>query len=279
MAQGIMQSVAPCDDAGKVLESAADERARSLRFAMSPNLSDLPTDQLQLKAEIELALSAIRGLYPGAEGEAEFRPYFVQITGAAQVGLVGDACYPEVGKQALAGIVADLIDQEGGEVKNKHLRALAVRSLKLSGPLFIGYLIFRLLGSSRAYTSVRQLLSTLYLDPQMVASFMVMLVGCLMGVTLSYAARTTVLSLKDLVTPDIERLRPYARLLVSAGWTLLIGYLVALDMISFEIGDISTKKFGSQPMVAFILGAVCGLSNLTLPGVVSKKVGETFPTK
>ena len=279
VAKGIMQSVAPSDETGNAVLSPADQKARTLRFAINPALSDLPNDQLQLKAEIELALSAIQRLYPGEDGEAEFRPYFVQIAGAAQVGLVGEACYPEVGKQALAGIVADLIDQEGGDVKNKQLQALAVRSAKLSAPLLALYVLFRLLDSSTACAPLRWFMSTLLLNPQAVACFMVMLVGCFMGVTLSYAARTTVLSLKDLVTPDVERLRPYARLLVSAAWTLLVGYLIALDMIAIEIGGVSTKNFATQPMIAFVLGAVCGLSNLTLPGVVSKKVAESLPGK
>ena len=279
MAKGIMQSIAPSDDSGNVVASPADQKARTLRFALNPDLSDLPNDQLQLKAEIELALSAIQRLYPGEQGEAEFRPYFVQIAGAAQVGLVGDTCYPEVGKQALGGIIADLIDQEGGDVKNKQLQALASRSLRLSVPLLALYILFRLLDSPTAYAPLRWFLSALLLNPQTVACFMIMLVGSLLGVTLSYAAHTTVLSLKDLVTPDVERLRPYARLLVSAAWTLLVGYLVALGMVAIEIGGVSTKSFGTQPMIAFVLGVVCGLSNLTLPGVVSKKVADALPGK
>jgi hypothetical protein len=277
VAQGFLQSIAPCDDAGNVIATPADPKARSLRFAASPNVADPPQDQLELKADVESALSAIQRIYPDSLNEADFRRYFVRIAGAAQVGLVGASCYSELGKQALSGVISDLIDQEGAQVKNKHLRALAVRSVYLSIPLLILYVIFRFFIESTGL--LRHHLGILFLSADMVSSFVIMLAGCLLGVTLSYAARTTILTLKDLTTPDVEQLRPYSRLLVSAGWALLFGYLVVLDVFVIQIGSFSTNTFATNPMVAFVLGAVCGLSNLTLPGVVSKKAAETLSLK
>lgn len=277
MAQGFLQSIAPCDDAGNVVSSPADATARSLRFAVGANVADPPQDQLELKADVESALSVIQRLYPAPSSEADFRRYFVRIAGAAQVGLVGAACFPDVGKQALSGVVSDLIDQEGSQVKNKHLRALAQRSAVLSVPLIALYFACRFLIEGNAY--MRHTLSLLFINPEMVSSFLILLSGCLMGVTLSYAARTTILTLRDLTTPDTERLRPYSRLLVSAGWSLLFGCLIVLDVFVIQIGAFSTKTFATNPLVAFVLGSVCGLSNLTLPGVVSKKAAEALSLK
>lgn len=277
MAQGFLQSIAPCDDAGNVVSSPADAAARSLRFAVGTNIADPPQDQLELKADIESVLSVIQRIYPTPSGEADFRRYFVRIAGAAQVGLVGATCFPDVGKQALSSTVSDLIDQEGAQVKNKQLRALALRSALLSLPLIVLYLAFRCLIEGNAAT--QHALKLLFINPEMASSFMVLLLGCLMGVTLSYAARTTTLTIKDLTTPDTERLKPYSRLLVSAGWSLLFGCLIVLDVFVIQIGAFSTKTFATNPLVAFVLGSVCGLSNLTLPSVVSKKAAEALSLK
>ena len=277
MPQGFLQSIAPCDDVGNVVATPADPKARSLRFAVGGSVADPPQDQLELKADVESALSAIQRLYPDHQNEIDFRRYFVRITGAAQVGLVGATCYPEVGKQALNGVVSDLIDQEGSQVKNLHLKALAVRSVWLSVPLVLIYVTFRLLIKSNGWLNHH--LISLFLNPEMISSFVIMTVGCLLGVTLSYAARTTILTLKDLTTPDVERLRPFSRLLVSAGWAVLFGYLVVLDVFVIQIGSFSTKTFATDPVVAFVLGVICGLSNLTLPGVVAKKAADTLSLK
>lgn len=277
MAEGFLQSVAPSDEEGNVTQSAADPKARTLRFAINPVVKEPPKEQLELKQSVESALSAIQRLYPDPANEKDFRRYFVQIAGAAQVGLVGNPAYPDVGKLALAGTVSELIDQEGGRVKNKHLRDLASHGAKLSGPLLVCYLFVRLLDHPNSW--LRNLLDSLFVVQVTVSSFLVMLVGCFLGVTLSYAARTTTLTLGDLVMPDAERLSPIVRLLVSAGWAIIFGYFLSLEVVVFQVGIVTTKSFGSQPALAFLLGAMCGLSNLTLPGAVLKKVSDLLPAK
>jgi hypothetical protein len=277
VADGFLQSVAPCDDDGNVTQGPADSKARTLRFAINPSVKEPPKDQLELKQGVESALSAIRRLYPDPANEKDFRSYFVQLAGAAQVGLVGSPAYPDVGKLALAGIVSDLIDHEGGRIKNKHLRDLAVQSAWLSAPLLISYCLICVIGSPKS--GLEKLLKSLYIVPITASSFLVMLVGCFLGVTLSYAARTTTLTLADLLAPDTERLRPIVRLLVSAGWAVIIGYFLSLEVVVFQVGDVTTRVFGFQPSLAFLLGAMCGLSNLTLPGSVLKKVNELLPGK
>lgn len=277
MADGFLQSVAPSDEDGNVTQSTADSKARTLRFAINPNVKEPPKDQLELKQSVESALSAIRRLYPDPANDKDFRRYFVQIAGAAQVGLVGSPAYPDVGKLALAGTVSDLIDHEGGRIKNKHLKDLAVQSAKLSAPLLVAYFLICLINSTTS--GLEKLLDVLGVAPSTASSFLIMLVGCFLGVTLSYAARTTTLTLSDLVTPDTERLHPIVRLLVSGGWAVVFGYFLSLEIVAFQVGAVTTKSFGSQPSLAFLLGAMCGLSNLTLPGAVLKKVNDLLPGK
>lgn len=278
MAEGFQQSVSPCDESGEnVFTSAADPAARTLRFAINPNVKEPPKEQLELKQNVQSALSAIQRLYPSPADERNFRRYFVQIAGAAQVGLVGNPAYPDVGKQALASTVAELIDQEGERIKHKHLRDLAVKSWQLSVPLVAVYVFTRLMDFPNSW--LRDLFERLYLLPLAVSCFAVMLIGCFLGVILSYAARTTTLSLSDLVTPDTDRLRPIVRLLVSATWAVIFGYFLTLKVVVFQVGSLSTEVFGSQPALAFLLGAIFGLSNLTLPGSVMKKIGDLLPGK
>lgn len=275
--QGICSSVAPCDESGTIYASASDPNARSLKFAIDAGLAAAPKDQMDLKGSVELALTAIQRLYNGKNCEPTFRRYFVQIASAAQVGLVGANAHPDVAKQALSAAVADLIDEEGGKVKNAHLRDLASSAWHLSIPLLLVYFLVRVFVGDGS--PLRDWMVRLDLHPLAVTCFMVMLVGCFVGVVLSYAARTTTMGLSDIVNPDADQFRPVVRLAVSGGWTLLVGYLLALEIVVLKFGPVSSEKFVSQPMLAFLIGSVCGLTNLTLPGSVMKKMSDLLPLK
>lgn len=279
VAAGICQAVVPCDEAGNPIPNATDPKARTLSFEIDPKLVDAPKDQMTLKGSVELALTAIRRLYPGAENEPTFRRYFVQIAGAAQVGLAGMSAHPDVATQALSSTVADLIDTEGARIKNGHLRDLAQSAWTLSWPLLTVYLIARGVVGVDPKSLVYQWLLGLDVHPLAVSCFMVMLVGCFLGVVLSYAARTTVMGLTDIVSPDTDQLRPVVRLAVSGGWTVLVGYLLSLEIVVLKFGPASSQEFVDKPMLAFLIGAICGLTNLTLPGSVMKKVSDLLPLK
>ena len=234
---------------------------------------------MDLKGSIELALTAIQRLYVDPQREPTFRRYFVQIAGAAQIGLVGSTAHPDVAKQALSASVADLIDEEGGRIKNTHLRDLALSAAKLSLPLIAAYFLAGVVVDRSSAGPFHQWMVNLHFYPLAVMCFVAMLVGCFVGVVLSYAARTTSMGLGDLVNPDTDQLRPFVRLAVSGGWTLLVGYLLALEIVVLTFGPVSSKDFISQPMLAFLIGSVCGLTNLTLPGSVMKKMSDLLPLK
>lgn len=247
-----------------------------MRFAIDPTVQVPPKDQLELKQSAEAALVAIQRLYPDAVNERDFRRYFVQIVGAAQVGLVGNPAFPDVGKQSLAGTVGELIDQEGARIKHRHLCELTGAGAAIAALLLLLYVVAGFAVSFKPWLGV---LREFDIVPKTVACFAIMLVGCCLGVILSYAARTTTLGLADLVTPDSHQLRPLVRLLVSCGWAMVFAYFLTLEIVVFQVGDISTSSFRTQPTLAFLLGVIFGLSNLTLPGAVMKKVGDLLPGK
>ena len=280
VAQGICRAIAPSDTNGAVVPQASDPAARTIKFIPDPDVSVPSQDQLSLKGTVEHALSAISRLFPDPMQESKFRPYFVQLISVAQVGLVGPQALPEIAKPALDATIADLIDDQGASIKNAHLAELTRIASCSAVPLLVIYVVVRLFMSPKVATpsSLDIFLGKLSVSSLTLSCFLIMLVGCLLGVVLSYAARATKMTLIDLMNPDADQLKPAKRLAVSAGWTLLVGYLIALDVMEIKIGAVSSHQFATDPMLAFLIGAACGLSNLTVPGTVVKKVGDLIPS-
>jgi hypothetical protein len=277
MAVGICNAVYPCDVNGDVAKpplSPSDSKAVSISYAMNTGLAVVPQDQLDLKRDVERALFAISRLFiQGGKQDAKFRPYYAQLLSLAQVGLAGPNAAPEVARRALQSATADLIDSEGAAVKNGHLARLAWFGCLLSLPCLVGYCLLRL---GRQSDWVVKVLHTLSVDPIQMSSFMMLWVGCFVGVVLSYGARTTKMTLEDLIVTDADYLFPIARHLFAGGITMILGILLYLHVFEIKIAGVSSALFVANPMVAFLLGALCGISELVLPGAITKRADRVM---
>jgi hypothetical protein len=282
MAVGICTAVYPCDQTGTVASppiSPTDPNAQSIYFEVNTALAVLPQDQLDLKRDVERMLHALSRLFlpDAAPRESEFRPYYVQLLRLAQLGLAGPTATPDIAKRALEGMTADLIDNEGGNIKNAHMHRLAKWALGLSIPCLLLYAILCFLDPT---DKLYRWLTTLSVTPITLSCFMLLWVGCFAGVVLSYGARTTTMTLNDLTNTDADRWLPQVRLLFAGSITMVFGIFLLLGIVEFKLGStISTAEIATSRVVSFLLGVICGLSELTLPGTVAKKAAGLLDTK
>jgi hypothetical protein len=280
MAVGICNAVYPCDINGNVANpplSPSEAAAVSMSYEMNTTLPSLAEDQLDLKRDVERALYGISRLFiHGDKQDPKFRPYYVQLLNLAQLGLVGPNASPDVAKRALQSTTADLIDAEGSAVKNGHLARLARVAVVLSIPCMLLYVALRLTGRARCVASILHKLSV---DSVQMSSFMLLWVGCFVGVVLSYGSRTTRMTLDDLIVTDTDYLLPAARHLFAGTLTMILGILLCLGVVEVKIAGASTRQLIADPMIAFLIGTLCGISELVLPGAVAKRADSVLGLK
>lgn len=232
-----------------------------------------PKDQMELQADINGVLRALRLIYK-SDGATErdnrqFRNYYVRIFQVAQLGLEGPNAGTELARSALTTITNELIDDEAGRVKNDHLIKLAEAAKYPAAVAIAAYLLVRTFWDWQYFP-------TLGIDPQMFANFFLLWAGCFLGVWLSYAIRTTIFSLRDLTITDNDRLLPHIRLYYAGLLTMILGMLFMTGTIDVQLGAIKVGDIKTFPMLAFLVGTFCGISEQTLSTKVAKRVTDLF---
>jgi hypothetical protein len=87
------------------------------------------------------------------------------------------------------------------------------------------------------------------------------------------------MTLSDLINVDADRLLPGIRLLFAGAFTAVLGILLVLGVVEIKVGSLSSHDLVHSPMVAFLIGTLCGVSELTLPGAVAKKASDLISLK
>lgn len=267
----------PEDDKPEAAPNLMDDGAVDIYFGISAKITQqLPKEQTELQGEIAKVVRALRQLYCAPGGTIEeraktrFRNYYVRLFRLAQVGLEGVNAMPDIAKSALIAVTADLIDDETGRIKNGHLIQLGKAAGLLSVPILVAYVVLRL----SADTPLATFLASVGVDRILLSNFMTLWLGCFLGVWLSYGIRTSVFSLADLTVTDSDRLLPVVRLVFAGCLTMIIGTMCALGIIQVSLGNYSLTNLSENPMLAFLVGVLCGISELALPATVAKKAGE-----
>ena len=244
-----------------------DPRAIEIYFGV-PNGTP-SKEKVALQDQIDKVLSTVRRLY--IEGTSprpdSFRRWYVRLFQLAQLGLEGSSPPTEMVSAALVVLTQELIDEEAPSVKNGHLLALGGWVLKYSTYFLFVYLILRLMPAPLAVL----VKSHLSIDRVTAANFMLLWVGCFWGVWLSYGIRTVKFALGDLTRTDDDLLIPQMRLLFIGSLTMLLGLLVTFDVVDVKLGGFTARNIVSDPDVAFLIGAFCGISESALPGSIAGK--------
>ncbi len=253
----------------------------------SPAMADLA-----LYREISRIEHALLELYPADNPAAEmrFRPMFVRLFYAAQLALQGDV-KTEAGKVVSVGgrlsadaakaeveaIAADLIDDEAPRVKARHLRQLGRYAGWLSLPALLAYVLISLLVPAAGQGGLfEQTLLRLHVQPHTAANFMLLWVGTMVGVCLSYALRTTEFTVADLTKPDGHYLAPHLRLMITGALAALLVLFALIGLGDVQVGSMSLQGVANEPMLALVIGAILGIGEKSLSGTVAKKAGDLF---
>ncbi len=239
-----------------------------------------PKEQVDLQGEIGKVSRSVQRLYLEAPGHGsvarkeKFRIYYLRLFRLAQLGLEGANAAPDIAKGALAVVTADLIDDEAGDVKNGHMRELGRWAVIFAAPFLLLYVVLRFAGTATSAPEFADFFRRLDLQPLVLANFALLWAGCFIGVWLSYGVRTTVFSLSDLTMTDSDRLVPKIRLVFAGTLTMLLGIAFVLGLIEVKIGSFLITDIATRPMLAFIVGVFCGISELALPGSVAKRASD-----
>lgn len=229
-----------------------------------------PQDQSDLQASVSQVLNVAKKLYlpENAQPLPAFRLVYTRLFRIAQLGLEGDAA-PAIAKAGLDRLTQDLIDAEGGRVKNLHLAQLGARAAWLAAIFAAVYLLL-------CASAGNLLLRAIGVDAQTARSFMMLWVGCFGGVWMSYAIRTTTFTLRDLVITDADRLQPLVRLIFAGLLTMALGLVLTLGWADLKLGQISLAAFIKNPTEGLLFGLFCGVSELLLPGMVSQRASDVL---
>ncbi len=255
-----------------------DEKAVEIIFGLDLPADQLPQDQIELQQNIEQVLRALHSLYvnqltQSAYAKTQFRQYYVRLFLVAQLGLEGDNVSITAAKSELAVITACLINDEAGRIKNGHLIRLGRTAAYFSLPVLVLYVTAKLLPPDG---NVAHVISAIGIDRTQLAGFCMLWIGSFVGVWLSYGMRTTTFTLTDLTQTDGDFLSPRLRLLFAATLTMLLGILLSFNILRISIGDIVITNFSTHPMMAFLIGALCGISELLLPAAIGKQATGLF---
>jgi hypothetical protein len=260
----------PADPAKNAFPNPADLHAVDIYFGLDGAATQPPPkEQVDLQGELEKVLNVVRRLYltnPAAP-DTRFRRYYVRLFRLAQLGLEGKDASPEIAKNALATVTRDLVDDEAGNVKNGHMTALGLKALQLGAPFALAYVLLVLVDPAW----LREWLLKMDVDPRTAANFMLLWIGCFLGVWLSYGIRTVTLGLSDLTMTDADRLHPRMRLLFAGALTMVLGQLFVMGVVEVKLGSYVVTTIASNAMLAFVVGVLCGISELALPAAASKR--------
>lgn len=276
----------------------SDSRARQLVIDVDiPKGGPSPTaTDMALYREVSRIEHALLELYPeGAEhAQSRFRIFFVRLFYIAQLALEGDVkdtpdgkilsvggrLSPEAAKAEIQAIADELIEDEAPRIKNRHLRELGRWAAITGAPALLGYVLISLLtpapGSANEFS---RFMTRLHAEPAAAGCFMLLWVGTMVGVCLSYAFRTTTFGLADLTRTDSDHLSPQMRLLITGTLAVMLVLMAVLSLGDVSIGNVSLAKVAENPMLAVVVGAILGIGEQKLSGTVATKAGELFGGK
>jgi hypothetical protein len=161
-----------------------------------------------------------------------------------------------------------VIDDKAGNVKNTHMKKLGGFAVSYAAVLGLGYAIVR------CWPASKDVLRRLCIDNEMFANFLVLWIGAMLGVWLSYAIRTTTFTLRDLLITDSDRLLPSIRLFYAGCLAMIIGLILVLGIADIKLGSVSLSGIATRPTLAFLVGTFCGIAELTLPTAVAKRASD-----
>ena len=264
-------------DGNRVISNnPSDPDAVNIYFGLQRNAPQpLPQEYINTLLEFNKLLNAIKKIYLDVDPKRTdtFRGYYVRLFHLAKLAFEGVGASPALAKDSLVALTFDIIDDESGRVKNGHLKKLGKYVIWYT----LGFLVFYILLVLLPIDTKKGFLAVLGVDRHLTANFLLLWIGCFIGVWLSYGLRASNLILDDIINTDRDRLIPQIRLLFAGLFTMIVGMLLVLQVIDISFGNLKLSDVATNKMLAVLIGIFCGISELALPesiGARAKKMVE-----
>lgn len=96
----------------------------------------------------------------------------------------------------------------------------------------------------------------------------------MVGAWLSFGTRKVVLSFYDLIRLEDDQIEPGLRLIFTGLLTHILLLMVATGVLDITVGTFHAFGFFASASVAFLFGAICGLSEKALPTALSQRASS-----
>lgn len=250
------------------------ENYLNLRLPPIDQNAHLPEDQIALRAEIYNALFVIRQL--DATLHPNVQQYAKRLSSIAILGLCGAQAQTDIAAKALEQLKCEVVDHDGEIIKNRYAQMMGWMGAVNA---FLGVYLYAAITCNYWPWFLNSALTCLGLTPTdltSMRSYMFAWGGALVGAWVSFIWRQS-----EIAFSDLGRIRPnwntaQIRLLYTAIQTLIIGLLMHLQVLSFQLGKFDTKDFPTNPLVALLVGVLCGYSEKLLPLVINSKASSLF---
>jgi hypothetical protein len=271
-----------CDENSPPPQDPTDPRARQIAFHLRRGLSTVPPpEQLEWHRAADRVIHAINHVYPRGEDSSasKFRLFYVSVFALARLTLQDGILNINDARQELSAIERDLIEDAGPTVKNMHILDLLMWAAWLSLPFLLAYIFLcHVPAPAEKYSRIYEFFHKIHVQPAVLANFMLLWLGCFLGVCLSYALRKHDFTVDDLITAEADLLRPAIRLAFAGTLAMLLVMFAVWGIVDVQVGHTSLSSVADpeKSMFAFFVGTICGISEILLPGKLSATAVLTF---
>jgi hypothetical protein len=247
-----------------------DEHARDIMFELADvAITSVPKEQGALKFEAEKTLHVLRNLFPPAD-EIKFRPYFKELLGLCQYGLVGATAQPVQAMDTLRNLQSQIFDNE----KGRAISAYMSNTIRSQGIWFAAVLVF-VIGCGVA---AHMWLSWPY---EQRLPLLGILPGLFVGIIFSSFMRCRTITFFDLHAIEADRFTPGLKLAFAISTILLAGAFLKAELIEIKIGKAQLSLFDKDWLSAFVFGAVVGVAQEAVIArieTIGQKLGREIKT-
>jgi hypothetical protein len=246
-----------------------DEHARDIMFELADAVTSAPVPKEQgvLKSESERTLHVLRSLFPAHE-DARFRPYFGELLGLCQYGLVGVTAQPVQAMETLRNLQNQIFDSEKGRCISQYMRNM----IKLQAVLFsllaivvcgTGAVLNYLFGAS-----IVEHYALIFVLP-----------GLFVGLILSCFVRCRTVTFFDLHAIEADRFTPGLKFAFVLCTAVLAAAFLKAELIEIKIGKAQLSHFHTDWLSAFTFGAIVGMAQEAIIAhieTMSQKLGRAI---
>jgi hypothetical protein len=257
-------------------------------LAFQPVAEPTP-EEIQLRAEIQGALTILRCLFPKVnKRELEKRAlneyvrklYTIALTGLERISV------PEAAAEELASFKDAVLLQEGPRVKNTYMGRLGARAAILA---VAGLVLYFGVRAAAPHLSL-DLLPTIVAGPPFItpdgtqspgtqvvrdySNFLLLWSAAMVGSWLSFGIRRVDMTFEDLARPEVDMVKPIFRLVFTGILALTLGLVFVTGMAQVSVGTLNTNDLTNAPLTAMLIGLFCGIGEQALTTTVGRRATQ-----